>query len=347
METFLGVVDGAVWDTLRHEFPNSIAELYKLGPNPFNFVNAMGRLLTGQDPNLGSTELQKKAATYLDQIVLYDWPSFDKFSSLYFHYARVSGNAFNREVLNMFFRKLPAPLGTQTTERWEIRTANQGANLSIGQAVLHCFDILQEHCRNIQVQKQLKKSSHSFCANIETPIFGERAIAKKKPSFRRNYRRTQPTQPSYKKKQTKTRYAIRKSNSKKPCLDPKKRVRRYNLDRPYKKNCRCFICGDEEHLANTCPKRRHISSRDKDSARACIINDTNVTLVGIDEDMLDNESIWSIQEYEVLESKHNSSSSDTSETDEEIEVTSKYQPNSSSDEEQIYDSMYKQYMGYL
>lgn len=83
------------------------------------------------------------------------------------------------------------------TERWEIRTANQGADLSIGQAVLHCFDILQEHCRNIQVQKLLKKSSHSFCANIETPpIFGERAIAKKKPSFRRNYR-TQPTQPSY------------------------------------------------------------------------------------------------------------------------------------------------------
>lgn len=63
METFLGVADGAVWNTFRREFPNSIAELYKLGPNPFNFVNSMGRLLTG------STELQKKAATYLDQIV--------------------------------------------------------------------------------------------------------------------------------------------------------------------------------------------------------------------------------------------------------------------------------------
>lgn len=63
METFLGVADGAVWNTFRREFPNSIAELYKLGPNPFNFVNSMGRLLTG------STELQKKAATHLDQIV--------------------------------------------------------------------------------------------------------------------------------------------------------------------------------------------------------------------------------------------------------------------------------------
>lgn len=102
---------------------------------------------------MGNIEAQRKAAVYLDQPAMYNWNYFADFSTLYFHYACTSGNAFNKDVVEKFFRKLPAPLGNQIHERWLAITQGR-EGFGIGQAVVHCFNVLQENCRNIQIKKQ-------------------------------------------------------------------------------------------------------------------------------------------------------------------------------------------------
>lgn len=180
----------------------------------------------------------------------------------------------------------------------------------------------------------MKKSNYNFCSKIDTPpVFGE----KQKKAFNKKKSYKSPATSSKKGRKTRTKYAIKKSNQRKPFLNPAKHVRKYNPTRPYKRNCRCFICGDENHLANVCPKKES-----KHIAKANIIKDVNTILVNVDEDTLDTESIWSIEEFEVLRS--DISSDDNSSDSESEDKHSWDMYDVDHDHEDMYENMFKEYM---
>ena len=80
-----------------------------------------------------------------------------KFLQEYFYLVCISGNAFNQDLGEKLFRKLPGALGTEISDRWT------NEPWSIGQRIQHILKILKEKWTNIQIQKQLKSSDYSFC----------------------------------------------------------------------------------------------------------------------------------------------------------------------------------------
>ena len=99
LETFLGQAAKAVWESYKQNKPDEMQSMINAGAKPYNFVNKISQLITGMDPNLGHTELQKDAIVHLEQLHLTDWRQVKHFVNEYFFYfSSISGNAFNQEI---------------------------------------------------------------------------------------------------------------------------------------------------------------------------------------------------------------------------------------------------------
>ena len=292
LETFLGETARAFWEAYKRDYELDFRQLVALGANPLNFGNKIQFLLTGEDPNSGTTGIQSDAILHLEQLSLYKWNYVIQFVQDYFYYTCISGNAFNQEYGEKLFRKLPGALGIEIAEKWKelpYVKDNPHASQSIGTRIQHVLRILKEKCTNIKIQKQLKSADYKFCKEIiYTPQhYGEQKINKRRP-----------------KRQGNKRYFIKKSFAKKPYLNKERHVRRYNDKRIYKNKLNCYSCGSEDHLATTCPSR--INSKQKNSL---LVNEINQDLIEIDEYVSDTESIYSIVSIN-LTNKADSSDSD-------------------------------------
>ena len=51
LETFLGESTRALWESYKTNFRENYNDMLKLGANPYNFVNQISSLITGEDPN--------------------------------------------------------------------------------------------------------------------------------------------------------------------------------------------------------------------------------------------------------------------------------------------------------
>ena len=100
--------------------------------------------------------------------------------------------------------------------------------------------------------------------------------------------------PQYNKRYSKKGYFLRKSSATKPYLNRDRHVRKYRTDRNYKNKLECFPCGSIEHLANTCPKRYNTKTRN-----AQLVEEFDEALLNVDENMSDNESIYSVVSIDV------------------------------------------------
>jgi hypothetical protein len=84
LETFLGQAAKAVWESYKQNKPDEMQSMINAGAKPYNFVNKISQLITGMDPNLGHTELQKDAIVHLEQLHLTDWRQVKHFVNEYF-----------------------------------------------------------------------------------------------------------------------------------------------------------------------------------------------------------------------------------------------------------------------
>lgn len=303
LETYLGESTKAVWEAYKQTHPNQGKEMLALGQNPYNFVNKISWLLASKDPNIGSQQLQEDALRKLEQLQLKDWKYIKPFLQDFFYLTTVSGNTFNREISEKIFTKLPGPLGLQIAKNWrESQQQYQGEEaeqlINIGVMSQFIIEQLQDICTKIQIQKQLKQG-YGFCSQIYTAQhYGDKESRHKKHNKSYKHKHRKHYIP-------KKKYYIRRSQAKKPFLRKERHVRRFNPNRTYKRKLQCYACGDDNHLSPNCPKRQNMRNKE-----ALLIDCVNEDIIAIDQDMSDNESIYSIESIEIRSSEIDSSEED-------------------------------------
>ena len=118
LETFLGESTRALWESYKTNFRENYNGMLKLGANPYNFVNQISSLITGEDPNSGHLTIQQEALLHLEQMQIKDWKYIKEFYQSYYHFCAISGNGFNQELGEKLFRKLPGTLGREIETSW-------------------------------------------------------------------------------------------------------------------------------------------------------------------------------------------------------------------------------------
>ena len=220
LETFLGESTRALWESYKTNFRENYNGMLKLGANPYNFVNQISSLITGEDPNSGHLTIQQEALLHLEKMQIKDWRYIKEFCKSYYHFCAISGNEFNQELGEKLFRKLPGTLGREIKTSWrELKGVQQDKMTenqepwSIGHRINHITKILKRKCSEIQTQRQLKKSQYRFCKNIFTP-----------KTYGMEENRKEKKYKPYKKYNK--RYFLKRSTRRKPYLDPSRHVRK-------------------------------------------------------------------------------------------------------------------------
>uniref|UniRef100_A0ACD6A033 Uncharacterized protein n=1 Tax=Avena sativa TaxID=4498 RepID=A0ACD6A033_AVESA len=95
----------------------------------------------------------------------------------------------------------------------------------------------------------------------------------------------------------------------------KRNVRRYNPRKTYDSTCRCFICNSPDHLSKTCPNKdqKRYSSKIEEQERVLIVDSINENILVCDDEIKDDESIYST--IETNEVKNQILEDDSSEDD--------------------------------
>jgi hypothetical protein len=131
----------------------------------------------------------------------------------------------------------------------------------------------------------------------------ERSRNKKYYKYPKNYEKG--------KVRTKKRYFLRRSGNRAPFLH-KINIRRYNSRKNYDNICRCFICNSPDHLSKTCPNKdkKRYSNKQEEQENVLIIDSVNENILVSDDDIMDDESIYSIIETDEIEYDVENESSD-------------------------------------
>jgi len=178
----------------------------------------------------------------------------------------------------------------------EYKKETEGAEINISQAITFVFKQLRKICTGIQAQRSMKHSDYNFCNKIvQIPLsYGE-----DKPRSKRIYKHQNRNHNNIR---TKKRYFLRRSDNRAPFLH-KRNVRRYNPKKTYDKTCRCFICNSPDHLSRTCPNKdqKRYSSKYEEQERVLIIDSVNENILVCDDEIKDDESIYSIIETDEVE----------------------------------------------
>ena len=77
--------------------------MLKLGANPYNFVNQISSLITGEDPNSGHITIQQEALLHLEQMQIKDWKYIKDFCQSLYAFCAISGNGYNQELGEKLF----------------------------------------------------------------------------------------------------------------------------------------------------------------------------------------------------------------------------------------------------
>ena len=109
---------------------------------------------------------------------------------------------------------------------------------------------------------------------------------------------------------------MRRSDNRAPFLH-KRNVTRYNPRKNYDKTCRCFICNSPDHLSKTRPNKgqKRYSSKYEEQERVLIVDSVNENILICDDEIEDDESIYSIIETDDVENEELENSSSEEEVD--------------------------------
>jgi hypothetical protein len=219
--------------------------------------------------------------------------------------ATTAKHGYNKGIVEKYFNKLPDPLGSIIFK--EYRKETDGTKeYNISQAITFVFKQLRKICTNIQAQRSMKQSYYNFCNKIvQIPLtYGEERSRNKKYSKNsKNFEKENI--------RTKKRYFLRRSDNRAPFLH-KRNVRRYNPRKNYDSTCRCFICNSPDHLSRTCPNKdkKRYSNKQEEQEKVIIIDSVNENILVCDDDIRDDESIYSIIETNEIEYDVENESSD-------------------------------------
>ncbi|XP_024313504.1 uncharacterized protein LOC104581709 isoform X1 [Brachypodium distachyon] len=296
LESFLGESAKVLWEQWVESYPNQYEELKRARSNPHNFANIISSIIITEDPDMGHTTLQNERLREIENLTLTSWKGIKEFSQHYLYNATTSKQGYNKWVVERYFNKLPDPLGSIIFEEYKKESKGNVANIS--QAITFVFKQLRKVCTNIQAQRSMKKSDYNFCNNIvQIPLtYGE--------NRHRNKKYDKPQRRDNRNFRTKKIYFLRRSDNRAPYLH-KRNVRRCDPRKSYDKTCRCFICNSPDHLSKTCPNKdqKRYSSKYEEQERVLIIDSVNENILVCDEEIKDDESIYSIIETDEVENE--------------------------------------------
>jgi hypothetical protein len=110
---------------------------------------------------------------------------------------------------------------------------------------------------------------------------------------------------------TKKRYFLRRLDNRAHFLH-KRNVRRYNPRKNYDSTRRYFICNSPDHLSKTYPNKdeKRYFNKQEERENILIIDSVNKNILVCDDDIMDDESIYSIIEIDEIEYDVENESSD-------------------------------------
>jgi len=294
LETFLGESAKMLWEQWVDNNTIQYEELKRAGSNPYNFANIISQIIIAEDPELGCTTLQNERLREIEKLTLTNWKGIKEFSQHYLYNATTAKQGYSKGIVERYFNKLPDPLGSMIYEEYKKET--EGCVINISQAITFVFKQLKKICTNIQAQRSMKHSDYNFCNKIvQIPLtYGEERS--------RNKKYYKPLRRGNNNLRTRRRYFLRRSDNKAPFLH-KRNVRRYNPRKNYDKTCRCFICNSPDHLSKTCPNKdqKRYSSKYEEQERVLIVDNVNENILVCDDEIKDDESIYSIIETDEVE----------------------------------------------
>lgn len=239
----------------------------------------------------------KKYTTALLRLQLCDICEIDKyicvFQDYYYHiYNQVSDTS---SYLPLFFTKIPDPWGQKL-----IDTYNPGATTdTLGRRITFVRDKLSEWCADAilaKTTKGLRKRISLCCSNPKMPIMIGCDSTYYYGKIKRKYKKRSQYKKRYFKKR-KTRYYKKKGfqNTYKPTYKRKQKT----------KECRCYICKEIGHYANTCPKKfdKNIKIFEIDEDVEKMINDGEFIQINSFQNIDSDESIFILTDTEYTSSE--------------------------------------------
>nr|QVY19275.1 p194 [Agapanthus tungrovirus] len=226
------------------------------GDRPENFVKIIKDLLFLDDPTEENNTLTQRLALRELESLKCDNP---KFITEYLRdFLRLINNAnllYDNEVKTKIFDKLPGELGI-TIKNAYMANPSLVNNYNTTPATVmanYIVSYMRDQCKMEVKRKQEKKAALQFCQSIITP--------------------------------ESARY--RKKLVKRKAVNPAKKNK--FVKKPSMRKCKCFLCGDVSHLANTCPQRNNRSRPFNQSARMALINGLDEDVVSLDGNENDDE----------------------------------------------------------
>ncbi len=188
----------------------------------------------------------QKYLTALLRLQLCDICEIDRyicvFQDYYYHIYNQVPDTGN--YLPLFFAKIPDPWGQKL-----ISTYNPGTSDTLGKRITHVRDKLSEWCGDAilaKLSKGLKRKISLCCSNPKMPLMIGCDSSYYYGKIKRRYKKRTHFRKRFFKKR-KTKFYKRKGYKKtfKPTYKRKQSP----------KKCRCFLCHEEGHYANKCPKK--------------------------------------------------------------------------------------------
>jgi hypothetical protein len=112
LETFLGKPEKVLWEQWVESSPGLYEELKRARSNPNNFANIISNIIIAEDPELGYTSLQNERLREIKKLTLTNWKGIKEFSQRYLYNATTAKQGYNKGIVEMYFNKLPDPLGS-------------------------------------------------------------------------------------------------------------------------------------------------------------------------------------------------------------------------------------------
>lgn len=156
LETFLGEVVGNMYDTYKRDFSDEVKEIKGYGNNPYNFTSMIREKICGVDANRGNIELQNFASRELEQLRMDSWDYLGKYCNEFFSIASRTGNAFDEEIGDRFFRKLPGVLGRQIENEW--KNSNFSRGLGVGRRIMWTHEQVRKKLVEIEIEKDAEEA---------------------------------------------------------------------------------------------------------------------------------------------------------------------------------------------
>lgn len=157
LETFLGEAVGNMYNTYKKKFSDKIEEIKSYGNNPYNFTSLIReKICLGVDPNKGIIEQQNFALSELEQLSLDDWDYLGNYCNDFFSIASRTGKAFDEEIGDRFFRKLPGLLGREIEKGWKNNNFSRG--LGIGARISWTYEQIRKRLDKIKMQEDAEEA---------------------------------------------------------------------------------------------------------------------------------------------------------------------------------------------